>query len=80
MGIKMSKFFDPLSTVQVEQEALCGAEIASTSAVSVNNEVHGVCPKCGSPMDTTNITTPKMDGLEAVFWCGSCRVTTPKPI
>lgn len=80
MGIIMTKFINPLDHVEVEQSALCGAELASTSASSVNNEVHGVCPKCGAPMDTTNITTPKMDGLESVFWCGTCRVTTPKPI
>lgn len=48
--------------------------LESNSAVC--NEVAGVCPKCGRSMDTTSIGRINP---EPVFWCGDCKVSTPKP-
>jgi hypothetical protein len=50
------------------------------SESTVINDDPSVCPKCRAPMDTKQIRTPDFKGLEPVFWCNSCRVTTPKPL
>lgn len=50
------------------------SNLESNSAVC--NETAGVCPKCGHSMDTTTIGRINP---EPVFWCGDCKVSTPKP-
>lgn len=46
------------------------------SESSVNNEVHGVCPKCGRAMSLVNANTCTRGNLPT-YYCESCCVATP---
>lgn len=70
------KIVNPFHLLKPEQSSTSSA-IESTSG-SVNNKQHGVCPKCESQMTTSHINLADKS-VEPVFWCGSCRVSVPKP-
>lgn len=68
---------NPFKLLAKNLESQSSGQLESTS--SVRNEIPGQCPKCYTPMDTVNIGYVHSKNTEPVFWCGTCKVSTPKP-
>ena len=75
----MTKIINPFDLLPRESMASNSTTDMESSSSSVCNDTHGICPKCRNSMSTSRIPNSKMDNLLDVFWCGECRVTTPKP-
>lgn len=65
--------FNPLDAVLSVQSSASETELKSQSK-AMNNDTHGICPKCKTNMSTCSI--PK----EQVYFCNTCRVSSPLPI
>ena len=61
-------FFNPLNAVT---DVSADKELESNSK-AMKNDTQGVCPKCSTSMKTVSLKQ------EDVFYCTSCRVTSPK--
>lgn len=65
--------FNPLAKAQPAVEQATAADGKQEAVAAVDNSVDGVCPKCRATMGTAIIP------LGQVYYCSTCRVTTPIP-
>jgi hypothetical protein len=73
--------FDLLDASAQMKPAVSESSAMTSTSSSVQNLQHGVCPKCGAPMETVTVpASASMKSNEPVFWCGLCRVAAPKPL
>lgn len=74
--IKMSTgrtVINPLLAPQPKAEEATASDGKQEAVAAVDNSVDGVCPKCRATMGTAIIP------LGQVYYCSTCRVTTPIP-
>lgn len=74
--IKMStgrSVLNPLAQAQPETEQAVASSDKQLAIAAVDNSVDGVCPKCRATMGIAIIP------LGQVYYCSTCRVTTPIP-
>lgn len=67
-----SNLFDRVRSAKPQSST--SSSIESTS--SVNNEIAGICPKCGTKMSEVIANTHTRGTLNA-YYCESCCVATP---
>jgi predicted RNA-binding Zn-ribbon protein involved in translation (DUF1610 family) len=67
-----SPLFDRVRNVKKTEST--SSELTSKS--SVNNEIAGICPKCGSSMKMVEANTHTR-GVLNTYYCESCCVATP---
>lgn len=63
--------FNPLDHV-VSNDSKASSDLESSSKV-LENDTHGVCPKCGQAMGVSKTSK------EEVYYCSPCRVSSPMP-
>lgn len=71
------EIFNPLKELMREHESISSSADGAapmTSTSSVQNMRVGYCPKCKEEMGRAIIAND-----DTVFYCGSCRVSTPLP-
>ncbi len=56
-----------------ERQTVTASDGKEVAVAAVDNEREGICPKCRGTMGTGTIP------LGQVYYCSTCRVTTPIP-